>query len=314
MYLLLYRGERFDPNFFYHSGLDIDHAFLLARKKKVLFVPKLNESLARREFRGEVVVYKNPIKELSRYIKGKDVLADFSSLNARLAAHLSKVCKLKDGSKELLQARAKKRNKEVSDIRRAAGLTKEVLASLDLRKAKTELDVERQIKVAAAERGIELAFEPTVASGTSTAYPHYRARKKRLGQIVLVDCGLRHNHYCSDITRCFILDRDKKKHEEYEKLQNICHSIVDELPALGTGKRVVEFSAKLMERAGFPKMIHAIGHGVGLDVHEFPILNPKSKDSLVGSVLAIEPAFYLKRYGMRFEETVHFSGKKARIL
>ncbi len=314
MNLLLYRGEGFDPNFYYHSGLDMDHAFLLAGEKKVLFVPKLNEALARSRFKGKVIAYKNPIRELSRYIKGKSVLADFSSLSARLAAHLGKVCELKDCSKELLQVRAKKKGREISDIRKAARLTKELLDSIDFRKAKTELGVERQIKVAAAELGAELAFEPTVASGTSTSYPHYRARKRRLGKMVLIDCGLRHDHYCSDITRCYILDKDRRKREEYERLQGVCHSIIDALPELDTAKSVVEFSAKQMGKAGFPKMIHAIGHGVGLDVHEFPILNPKSRDSLAGSVLAIEPAFYLKRYGMRFEETIHYDGKKARIL
>jgi Xaa-Pro aminopeptidase len=60
-------------------------------------------------------------------------------------------------------------------------------------------------------------------------------------------------------------------------------------------------------------MIHSIGHGVGLEVHELPRLSPKSRESISGSVLAIEPAFY-KSYGMRFEETIHFDGKKVRIL
>ena len=50
-----------------------------------------------------------------------------------------------------------------------------------------------------------------------------------------------------------------------------------------------------MEKAGFPKMIHSIG----LEVHERPYLGQKSEDQLKGATMAIEPAFYLSRYGMR---------------
>ena len=61
-------------------------------------------------------------------------------------------------------------------------------------------------------------------------------------------------------------------------------------------------------------MIHSIGHGIGLSVHEFPRLSKKYKDKIAGTTFTIEPAFYLRRYGMRFEDMVYFDGKKARIL
>jgi Xaa-Pro aminopeptidase len=69
-----------------------------------------------------------------------------------------------------------------------------------------------------------------------------------------------------------------------------------------------------MERKGLPRMIHAIGHGVGLDIHEFPRLSVKYKDELKGSTFALEPAVYYNSYGARFEETVYYDGKKVRIL
>jgi Xaa-Pro aminopeptidase len=132
--------------------------------------------------------------------------------------------------------------------------------------------------------------------------------------LVLVDCGVRHKHYCSDLTRCFLLKKDRKRERQYESLQDICYSIVDGLPSLRTGKEVSALADRLIKKAGFPRMIHTIGHGVGLDVHELPNLSVKSEDGIAGATMAIEPAFYLGSHGMRYEETIFFDGKKARIL
>ncbi len=313
--LLLYRGESFDANFFYHSGVDIDHSFFLSDGGRTLLVPKMNEGAARAGFRGRVRVYEDPLKEIRKLARGRRVLCDEASMSMRLGRKLGRACRLKDHSLELLAMRAEKSASEVADVRKAVRLTKEILDSLDLKAARTELDLQKQLMVLTAERGLEKAFDPIVASGPASAYPHYSAGRRRLSGLVLVDYGVRWNHYCSDLTRVFILDGDAKKKKQYEALQGICHAIADELPDLKRGKDVAALSASLLEKAGLPPLIHSIGHGVGLDIHEFPRLGLKSKDPIAKSVLAIEPAFYHpKRYGMRFEETIWFDGKRAKIL
>ena len=153
--LLLYRGESFDANFFYHAGVDMDHAFLLAGKSRILFVPLLNESFARSQFKGKVIAYRNPFAELEKHIKGKTVYADFSSLSAKMVMRLRRICKLKDHSAELMEKRMRKRKDEVSDIRKAVSLTKELISSLDLKSAKTELDLEKQIIFDQKEKELE---------------------------------------------------------------------------------------------------------------------------------------------------------------
>jgi Xaa-Pro aminopeptidase len=315
MKLLLYRGESFDPNFYYHTGLDIDHAFYLKSAREYLFVPKLNEAYAKKHFRGSVITYSDPFQEISKHTKPRRSLlhCDFVSLSAAMAERLSKISRIKSCSKQLALMRVRKKPEEVSAIRSAARLTREIFASLDFEKARTELDLEKQILVMTAQMGLEPAFAPIVATDSSTGFPHYYAGKKKLGSLVMIDYGVRYKHYCSDLTRCFILDGDRKKKQEYERLRDVFHSIIDKIPEQETGAQLAKMSASLMEKAGFPQMIHSIGHGVGLEVHELPRLSPKSRESISGSVLAIEPAFY-KSYGMRFEETIHFDGKKVRIL
>jgi Xaa-Pro aminopeptidase len=314
--LLLYRGEEFDPNFYYHSRVDIGHSFLLAAGgKKILFTSRMDESLARTEFKGRVVAYHDFIEALSPFIKRKSVLYDASSMSARMAERLGKICRLKDHSVELLALRGQKRPNEVSCIRKAARMTKEIFGSLDFNKAKTELDIKKQLLLATLELGLEPAFEPIVSTDENTSFPHFSAGNKRLGRLVLVDYGVKFNHYRSDLSRCFILDADRKKKAEYESLKNICHSIADALPDMEKGREVADFAEKEITGQKFPRMIHAIGHGVGLEIHEFPRLGMKSDDKIAKSVIAIEPAFYYpKKYGMRYEETIWFDGKKARIL
>ncbi len=315
MKLLLYRGEGFDPNFYYHSGVDIDHAFFLKDKKRFLFVPKLNEAYAKKHFKGKVITYQDPFYEISKHTKSRrsTLHCDFVSINAAMAERLGGIARIKNHSKKLAMQRIRKMPQEISAIRKAAKLTREIFESLDFKKARTELDLEKQINVLTAQMGLEPAFPPIVATDSSTAFPHYYAGKKKLGSLVLVDYGVRYKHYCSDLTRCFILDGDRKKKEEYENLQGIFHSIIDKIPEQRNGAQLSKMAENLMKKAGYPKMIHSIGHGVGLEVHELPRLSPKSKESIAGAALAIEPAFY-KRYGMRFEETIYFDGKRVRIL
>lgn len=312
--LLLYRGENFDANFFYQSGVDIDHSFFLVNgDKKILFTPKMNESIAHSAFDGSVVAYTDPFAELSKYVKSKVVNVD-GAISARLWMRLSKLCKLKDYSAELLTIRAKKKPTEVTDVKKAVYYTKQIFASLDFNAAKTELDLKKQLLSRTLDLGLEPAFEPIVSTDKTTSYPHYQPGKKKLGSLILIDYGVRYNHYCSDLTRCFIKDGTRKKKEEYARLKQLCNSIVDELPNLETGKEVAAFSDKLIKKAGFPVLVHSIGHGVGLDIHESPRLGLKSADKIAGSILAIEPAFYYSNYGMRYEETIWFNGKKGKIL
>ncbi len=318
--LLLYRGDGFDANFYHNCGLDIDHSFLLESengkgRQRVLFTSIMNASLAKASFKGKVIVYTNLIKDIAPYIKGRRVKFDGNSMRANLAKRLGSVCKLVDCSQELLVARSTKRNNEIACIRKAVAHTKSIFDSLDFKSAKTEAGLAKQLLLATYELGFEPAFDPIVATDKNTAFPHSIPTAKKLGSLVMVDYGVRYGHYCSDLTRCFILDGDKKKKEQYARLKDICYFIADSLPSLKTGKDVALLAADLLAKAGFPKMPHSAGHGVGLDIHEFPRLSERYKDKVAGAVVAIEPAFYFAgKYGMRYEETVDFTGKTARIL
>jgi len=312
--LLLHRGEDFDPNFYHASGLDIDHSFLLLEgKKRTLLVPRMNERQARAIFKGKVLAYRDPIEALKPLLKGRMVGFDASSESASMYLKLRKLCRLEDRSKELSLSRIRKTPQERSHVRKAVRATKEILSSLDLDSARSELELKGQILMRIMEAGLEPSFEPIVASGSSSALPHHRAGRRKLSSLVLVDMGVREGRYCSDLTRCFIRGNPELE-TEYEDLQGVFHSIADRIPECLSGGQIASMAREEIERAGLPPLIHSIGHGIGLEVHEKPALNEKSKDPIKGSCMAIEPAFYKARYGMRYEETLYFDGRKASVL
>lgn len=311
---ILYRGDQFNSNFQYFSGCDIDHSLFLEKAgKKYLFVPKMNAEIARKEFNGTIIAYTDLLKELKPFLRGKTGF-DARSMPAGIYLKLRKLCSLADISEQLLLARMKKTKKEVDCVRKAAEISRKIFNELDFSQLKTELDVKRYLLASTIEQGVESAFDPIVATDKNASFPHYTPGNVKLGNLVLIDYAVKYKHYCSDLTRCFFLKKDRKKEKAYATVEQIFHEIIDELPDLRTGKQVALLSEKLFKKHGMPPLIHAIGHGVGLDVHEFPRLSRKFNDNLKNSIIALEPAAYFKDFGVRFEETIYFDGRKARIL
>lgn len=155
-----------------------------------------------------------------------------------------------------------------------------------------------------------VSFEPIIAFGVHSSMPHYRAGKAKLkkGDIVLIDIGVNLNHYHSDMTRvAFFGDVDPKLKEvreivekAYKAALTLCRSEV-ETAELDTAAR------GLITAAGYGNYFtHSLGHGIGLDVHELPLLK-KSPNYILkeGMAITIEPGIYLPGLGgVRIEDTI----------
>lgn len=314
--LLLYRGDSFNANFTYMSGLDINHCFLFMDKgTRILLVPKMHAALARKMFKGKIVIYKDFNTEFRKLLgKRRTAYADFRSLPASAYLKISKTCRLSDYSEELYKLRMKKTKHEVALLEKAARKTRNMIDSLDIRRGITEKQLKNHLLSGMLDTGLEQSFDPIVLSERNARFPHAESTNNRITNMALIDCGVKHKGYCGDITRCVFIRKDQKMQNTYEQLRQLCHSIVDAIPDMTTGHYVAAFAEKEMKRLKMPKLIHSIGHGIGLDVHEYPRLKEKSKDRIAGSVFTIEPGVYTKTFGLRFEEMVYFDGRKARIL
>ncbi|MEI8365599.1 MAG: Xaa-Pro peptidase family protein [Parachlamydiaceae bacterium] len=158
-----------------------------------------------------------------------------------------------------------------------------------------------------------LAFDPIIAFGANSSIPHYRAGNGLLkqGDVVLIDIGVNFKHYHSDMTRTLFYGQPDPR-------LAVIHPIVvgAQLAALklcrpGTLVKNLDAAARgLIASHGYgDQFVHSLGHGVGLDIHEFPSLKnsvPFSDIPLAaGMVITIEPGIYLPGVGgVRIEDTI----------
>lgn len=310
-------------NFLYNAGADVDSSVLLwTKSSKTLLTPKMNERQARALFKGRVV----PIGpgQLAPTIKrlaprGKIGL-DFESLTASRHLTLAKLLggqkRFVDVSEKLESMRSVKKKEEISRICKAVSISKNILSSLHLSSSMTELDVVRQLAGECLKRDVSFAYPPIVAAGAASSQPHHTPAARRLGHgVVLIDFGVKYKNYCADLSRCYFLGPAKEERARYEEAKKVFHSIVDSMPSCRTAGELVRMGDKEMKKAGWPQLIHAPGHGIGLEVHEDPHLYSKSNERLrPGMVMALEPAFYCPRFGVRYENEVVWGKKKAKVL
>ncbi|EFB42492.1 MULTISPECIES: M24 family metallopeptidase [Parachlamydia] len=183
-----------------------------------------------------------------------------------------------------------------------------------LKEGITEEEIAIELELFWKKHGAKgVAFEPIIAFGMNSSMPHYRAGAHQLkkGQPVLIDIGVTYAHYHSDMTRTLFFGQPAPQ------LVTIYHCVLEaQIAALdlcrpGTKVGELDFVARsLITQAGYGEnFTHSLGHGIGLAVHEFPILRNKPPFAEVtlepGMVITIEPGIYLPNVGgVRIEDSV----------
>ena len=178
---------------------------------------------------------------------------------------------------------------------------------------------------------LDISFEPIVAINENAAKPHAlpTSKKLKLNDLILVDAGIKYKRYCSDRTCTSVVDFEKFSFKREQKFKNEKHQKIYDIVLKAqlnaienarTGMKASEIdklTRDVVEKAGYGKyFIHSTGHGVGLDIHEFPFINSKS-DVIIedNMVFTIEPGIYLpNEFGVRIEDTIVMQKGKAVIL
>lgn len=190
-----------------------------------------------------------------------------------------------------------------------------------IRPGVTELDVAAEITWLTRRCGGSAdAFDVIVASGENGALPHARPgmRKLRKGDLVIMDFGAVVSGYCSDITRTVCLGRPSGAMRRAYDAVLEAHGAALAAARGGVTARSLDGAARGALRArGYGRFFtHALGHGLGLRVHERPRVSPTSRETLCsGSVITIEPGVYLPgRGGVRIEDDVLLGPSGCRLL
>jgi Xaa-Pro aminopeptidase len=208
--------------------------------------------------------------------------------------------------------RAVKDAGEIASIRKSIRLAKRVFKRVarEIRTGRTEEDLSRLIDLEFLKNGARPAFDTIVAGGPNTSKPHARPTRASIprNSFVMVDIGCNIEGYNSDLTRMIAVGKVK---DELLKIYGIVAAAQE--AALGVicpGAPIKDVDAAAREhirKKGYGEYFgHALGHGVGMAVHEEPTISKNSEAELKpGMVFTVEPAIYLPRLGgVRIEDMV----------
>ena len=211
----------------------------------------------------------------------------------------------------VLRLRAVKDAGELERMRAAQAITDAAFAHIIgfMAPGMTERQVQLELDDFMLKHGADgLAFPSIVATGPNGANPHAIPSSTVLeaGQCVVMDFGARARGYCSDMTRTVFLGTPEGDMlRAWETLRRANEQVQESIRPGVTGKECHELAERILAEGGFAgAMGHGLGHGVGIDIHELPVLNPRNDQPLqAGNVVTVEPGIYLAdRFGMRLED------------
>jgi Xaa-Pro aminopeptidase len=206
---------------------------------------------------------------------------------------------------------------EIELLARACAITGGAFAAVlpEVTAGRTEREFAVMLERAMIDLGAEaLAFDTIVASGPNGAIPHHRPGDRVFtpGDLITVDCGARYGGYHADMTRTVALGKPAAWQQEIYAIVAAAQRAGVEAATAGTDVRTVDAAARdVIADAGYGNYFnHGLGHGVGLEVHEAPIIGYGRTGTLVDRVpVTVEPGIYLPgKGGVRIEDTLVVRG------
>lgn len=313
----------------YESGFE-SSILILERKKALLITTVLEYDVAKRLCPKEIKVVaataRNKTMELLEdQLAGKVLGINGTFLPVNLYKRIKKVGKPKrmiDASEALAKARQIKDWPEVELIGIANNIVKKAFSKIEghFRIGITEKELAKKFNSLMRDYGADdPSFETIVCFGKNAAVPHHVPGKTKLekNSFVLIDAGARYMGYCSDVTRTFIFEPDRKS-EKYKRMLDMYNTVKEAqalaLKSIKPGVRcnvphnkAMDYINKAHNGIYNGKFIHGLGHSLGIDVHDVgPNLAPGSKEKIQENmVFSDEPGIYIEGFGgVRIEDDV----------
>ena len=313
----------FEPeNLFYMTGFWGEAIGLLEKNgKTTIIAPELEVGRAISESEDcDVITAERGsglISTLIQKIKKNHVCTDCQNYSTMLSLKKS-IPDIKSSVEPFYNARIIKDEKEIQILKKASKIIDEMftICSKKIKVGQKESELQTILMTYAMEQGMfDTGYASTlnpliIAGGPNGALPHAQVsqRKFKKGDLVVTDLTLRYKGYVSDATRTFALGKiSSQANEAYE--------IVKESQRLGLKsvklnvdcKDVDSVCRKYIEEKNYGQyFIHSTGHGIGLEVHEFPTISYRSNTKLKENMaITIEPGVYLEnKFGIRIEDSL----------
>jgi len=218
------------------------------------------------------------------------------------------LCRENGAASEIAKLRAVKDEEEIAVIKKAANITNELIDMLEKNTRteiiKTEADAALFIELEARKLGCEGTSFATLAAGPGRsfaihAFPNWTNAPFGTKGLSILDFGVKLNGYCTDVTLTFARDLDEKQ----EKLVNLVEKAAKlAVPMSHNGVRAKDIAAAAdaLFSKSKKKMPHGLGHGIGLQEHEYPLMRNSSDNEWVlepGMIFTIEPGLYDPQLG-----------------
>ncbi len=202
---------------------------------------------------------------------------------------------------------------EIASLREACAITDRAFDAVlpQIAPGRTEREIAVALERFMVDFGAEgLAFDSIVASGPNGAIPHHSpsARAIESGDLVTMDFGARYDGYHADMTRTVAVGEPGEwQREIYDLVASAQRAGVEAArPGAVTGD--LDARARgIIEEAGYgEEFAHGLGHGVGLEIHEAPLVGSDKTGKLLDRVpITVEPGVYVAgRGGVRIEDTL----------
>ena len=313
----------------YLSGVDLAEGVFIFSDKSVMFTDARYYSGVKDAFisKGvEIELYTSP-SEIKDYLLStgvKTLYLDYSRTTVKeYQSYGEWGVELLDASDILSEMRSIKTEEELTDIKTACDIAERAVSQAFklVKVGITELELKDEIERLMVSYGAESSsFDTIVALGQNGAVPHHQTGTTVLqnNMPILVDMGAKVNGYCSDITRTAFFGKPTEKFIKAYQAVLTANNLAIENITDGTLTCVADgYARDYLESQGLKEYFtHSLGHGVGLEIHEFPTLSKRTNSQLKnGMVFTIEPGVYFDgEFGIRIEDTVLLKNGKVERL
>lgn len=307
----------------YLTGIKVSSGLVIVHSKQAqLFVdPRYIESAQKKASIPTALLNEENQIAFLKKLKVKKIA--FDSAYMRYADYLTlkkfvkKIsCTLTPSPVLLKEARSCKDFTELQALERSAKICWSAFTSIQklFKEGITESELAAAFKISALKNRAEnCSFEPIIAFGKNSALPHHRAGATKLkkNDIILMDLGVIFENYCSDMTRVKFFGVPDPKLLRIYKVVRRAHAAALALCRPGVQIKELDLAARReMAKEDFESyFVHSLGHGLGLEIHEFPRISHKGADKeeilAEGMAITIEPGLYLpEKGGVRYEDTI----------
>lgn len=201
---------------------------------------------------------------------------------------------------------------EIRSLKKACKLTDKTFSYIlnEIKQEVSEKELAFEMEIFIRKNGGQVAFPTIVAFGKNSAVPHHATDDTKLkkNSLILLDFGVDIEGYKSDMTRTVFFGKVDKRTREIYKI--VFSSQEKAILCLRNKAKTTNEPAEIVDlefkKSNFEPLIHGLGHGIGLDIHESPSVSKFSKTEIKpGMIFTIEPGIYINGFGgVRIEDDI----------